>query len=630
VSRIAPWKDKEEIMSDLAKEGPEPRARKRFLSWRLLIWVAGILTIAISSIVGAHYLDEFAGSTEFCGTICHADRAQYVTHALSNHANVECGACHIGPGLAPKVLAHVYGVQDLIKEITGNYERPSTHPVSRLRPAAEICEQCHSTQPVYAGRVRLVSRFATDQANTRTDTYITVRTGGGSAPAKNQAHWHTANLVSFVSLDVDHQQIPLVTVTRDGQTVSFRASNSGQTLAELQKLPQKQMDCMDCHNRATHVFRKPEDLLDEALASGRISSGLPYIKKEGLQLLAAFYETQEVGLKAMSGLNEVYSQKYADVYATQRQAIDDAAKVLAEILGQTVFPENGVTWNVYPDNLGHSDFPGCFRCHDGKHLDEQGRAIPLNCNACHSLPSVVAAGQKPTLAALLNDLSGAQQPPESHSSPNWMREHRTQTQASCANCHGAIKYGADDSSFCANSACHGQKWPSVDLKAGFTHPVALTDGHAQAVCSGCHQAEQKPQLQDCAVCHKPPSQPHYGPDCSRCHTTAGWRESAVSWSTSVPGVPHRATKTPDCLTCHGEGQLLPMPTTHKGLPTTGCAQCHLEIPRTGVSPVPHAVEEAQSNCLLCHAAGKLRPQPADHKNWPNESCLLCHDPTTRR
>jgi hypothetical protein len=275
--------------------------------------------------------------------------------------------------------------------------------------------------------------------------------------------------------------------------------------------------------------------------------------------------------------------------------------------------------------LGHSDSPGCFRCHDGKHVSDQGQPIPLNCDTCHALPVVVPAGQKPALTALTDDITGARKPPASHNSPKWALDHRTQSGPACADCHGTVKYGTDNSSFCANSACHAQKWPSVDLKAGFTHPVPLTNKHAEAACSDCHQAGRKPQLQDCATCHKPPT-PHFGTTCSTCHTTTGWKESAVSWTTNVPGAPHRVSNVPDCLTCHGEGKLLPEPANHKGLPITGCVQCHSQTPRTGVAKVPHAVEAAQSNCLTCHGAGKLRPEPADHKNWPSESCLLCHEP----
>jgi hypothetical protein len=43
-------------------------------------------------------------------------------------------------------------------------------------------------------------------------------------------------------------------------------------------------------------------------------------------------------------------------------------------------------WSVYPDNIGHMIWPGCFRCHDGKHKSEDGRTVKANdCNACHTI-----------------------------------------------------------------------------------------------------------------------------------------------------------------------------------------------------------------------------------------------------
>ena len=42
-----------------------------------------------------------------------------------------------------------------------------------------------------------------------------------------------------------------------------------------------------------------------------------------------------------------------------------------------------VNWKAYPNNIGHSIFPGCYRCHDGKHVNSAGTAISHDCNSCH-------------------------------------------------------------------------------------------------------------------------------------------------------------------------------------------------------------------------------------------------------
>jgi hypothetical protein len=44
-----------------------------------------------------------------------------------------------------------------------------------------------------------------------------------------------------------------------------------------------------------------------------------------------------------------------------------------------------VNWKAYPNNIGHTIFPGCFRCHDGKHISAGGKAISKDCNSCHTL-----------------------------------------------------------------------------------------------------------------------------------------------------------------------------------------------------------------------------------------------------
>jgi hypothetical protein len=44
-----------------------------------------------------------------------------------------------------------------------------------------------------------------------------------------------------------------------------------------------------------------------------------------------------------------------------------------------------VTWGVHPNNIGHEDFLGCYRCHDGKHKSSDGRVISDDCESCHQV-----------------------------------------------------------------------------------------------------------------------------------------------------------------------------------------------------------------------------------------------------
>jgi len=66
-----------------------------------------------------------------------------------------------------------------------------------------------------------------------------------------------------------------------------------------------------------------------------------------------------------------------------RAAVERAATAIVAIYDRNVFPEMRVKWGSYPNNLGHMDFPGCFRCHDGNHVSSDSRSIPGDCDTCH-------------------------------------------------------------------------------------------------------------------------------------------------------------------------------------------------------------------------------------------------------
>jgi hypothetical protein len=53
------------------------------------------------------------------------------------------------------------------------------------------------------------------------------------------------------------------------------------------------------------------------------------------------------------------------------------------VYNRNVFPDLKVAWGTYPNNLGHTDFPGCFRCHDSAHETSEGKTISQDCESCH-------------------------------------------------------------------------------------------------------------------------------------------------------------------------------------------------------------------------------------------------------
>lgn len=593
--------------------------------WRsVLKWLVIVVVVAVVSITVAYYFDQLTESDKFCGLLCHSNRPEYFSQKVSDHADVECGVCHIGPGLLPKVTAKIYGIGELYMQLTNSYERPIELPVERMRPVEVVCGQCHWAQRPYGDNVQLIYDFAQDQDNSETLTSLVVRVGGGDVLSEREegAHWHVSNEVWYIAKDKESQEIAWVgAMGDDGQLVEYRSADSSLTTAELEDLTRQEMNCMTCHNRATHDFRNPEDRLNEALAAGTIDSELPYVKREAMELLSASYPTQDAGIAAMDGLAEFYRSEVADVYAAKQEAIGQAVEALKEIYGQTTFPEMRLTWESYPNNLGHTDFPGCFRCHDGEHLNAEGEAIPSDCTLCHSVPAISAPGQQVGSAQLSGTL-GAVEKPASHLEASFAWEHRFLASDACADCHGPIDYGTDNSSFCANGICHGQEWPQPEEQASFVHPVELIGQHAQVLCYECHQGVREPPFDDCSECHAPPVEPHYGPECSACHTPYDWGKSAAAWKAVVSTIPHRVDVGMDCLSCHGAGIAQAPPENHAGIPGETCINCHKQELAMAVA-IPHTIEGA-SKCLVCHGEGKLAPVPSNHRGWSDDICLLCH------
>jgi formate-dependent nitrite reductase cytochrome c552 subunit len=208
--------------------------------------------------------------------------------------------------------------------------------------------------------------------------------GGSKMAGIHGAHLGPGIHIRFAAADAARQSIPLVDYrnTATGEDRTFLASDAKPD--SVGSLPTYEMQCVDCHNRPTHTFDLPERAMDKALAAGNISVSLPYIKKEGVELLKSSYATNEEATSNLpAAIANFYQQKYPDVYAHRTQDINQAGQAILAIYNRNVFPDLKVTWGTYPNNLGHTDFPGCFRCHDGSHSTGDGKTIAQDCNSCH-------------------------------------------------------------------------------------------------------------------------------------------------------------------------------------------------------------------------------------------------------
>ena len=126
--------------------------------------------------------------------------------------------------------------------------------------------------------------------------------------------------------------------------------------------------------------------MNDAMALGEVSISLPFIKKKAMALLKATYASNEEASERISGdLIGYYRQNYPALYTEHSNDIEEAARAISAIYNRNVFPDLKVNWGTYPNNLGHTDFPGCFRCHDSSHTTTGGKTIAQDCNSCHQL-----------------------------------------------------------------------------------------------------------------------------------------------------------------------------------------------------------------------------------------------------
>ena len=346
-----------------------------------------IVILSLATFMGVEYMD----SSRFCGLTCHTVMApEYNAYLDSPHSRLPCASCHIGPGAPWLVKAKVDGVRQVIAVAFGTYSRPIPSPVHTLRPARATCEQCHWPQKFQGDKLRVITKFADDEKNTPSKTVLLLKLGGRTwqgATGIHGRHLDDTERISYVSTDGRHEVIPSVRYLDDaGKTVEFASTEVKTTPAELRKADRRTMDCIDCHNRPTHAFQLPERAVNEAMAAGRISAELPFIHKKAIEVLKAESPTREAAFDRISKeITGFYQSKYPEAYQTKRASVETAVREVQNIYGRNVYPDMKLTWGTHPNHLGHEDFLGCFRCHDGNHKSEDGRVISAECDACHAV-----------------------------------------------------------------------------------------------------------------------------------------------------------------------------------------------------------------------------------------------------
>jgi nitrate/TMAO reductase-like tetraheme cytochrome c subunit len=362
----------------------------------LLALAAGLTFKAV------HYMD----STEFCGMACHkVMQPEYTAFQRSPHVRVGCAGCHIGPGAEWFVKAKISGSWQLIAVAFDLYPRPIPTPVHSLRPATGTCEQCHWPTKFVGERLKVRTHYEDDEANTELKTALMVKVGGEQDGTSHGIHWHVSpdHRIRYLS-DPSREKIYTIelTDTKQGELKLFKSEEEAPPGTEW-----RTMDCIDCHNRPSHNYHTPEYEVDLALSEGRIDQALPYIKREGVRILTEkeFPSHDEARAGIAAAVKAFYTQNYPQLAATP--AVEQAGKALGDAYCWNNFPQMKVTWNLYPNHIGHKDSPGCFRCHDNKHKTDTGEKIGKKCGTCHEVVVDEEAN-----SPLLQELGLQEPPPE--------------------------------------------------------------------------------------------------------------------------------------------------------------------------------------------------------------------------
>ncbi|MCB2184519.1 MAG: NapC/NirT family cytochrome c [Desulfobulbaceae bacterium] len=360
---------------------------RRHLLLTVSITLFTLFLVGLVSYTGFHYTE----STAFCGQFCHqVMEPAYSTYKNSPHSQISCVECHIGKSSQWLVRAKFSGAKQLLAVMTDSYPRPIPQPVTTLRPERETCEQCHRPAMFHGDKLYIKNRFLPDESNTHVQTALLMRVGSGGYKGMKAhgIHWHVSedHQISYRHTDEKQEKITQILLHNDGKEIIFNKKDANSPLSKSKQGQVRKMDCMDCHNRPTHVFKSPDQALDEKMVTGVISPSIPFIKKKSLEVITQKHASSEIAMLTISRtLKEWYSENYPDFIQQQgnKALLDSAIQGAQEAYTENVFHDMNVTWGTYKDFIGHQDGTGCFRCHNEDFESDTGQIITNECDTCH-------------------------------------------------------------------------------------------------------------------------------------------------------------------------------------------------------------------------------------------------------
>lgn len=404
----------------------------------VLVFSCGFLIMSLLYAFAGFKTYEYTESDTFCGVLCHSSgqsihRAENQSYSFSPHAKVGCSTCHVGSGVEYFVLYKVRGMRQLFNLLTARVPKPIPTPVADLRPAQDVCESCHGPKYQFYERLEARQYFLSDSSNTpwKLDLLLKMGTAGLKTDRPPKMHWHssTTEEIIYDASDPKRVFIPWVHVKRlDGKERTYRSRGTGMGVKEPGYAEKRRMDCVDCHNRAGHPFHHPSDILNALLSTGLVDPSLPDIKKTAVKALEGEYRTFNEGKEAIrKTIMDFYRTTYPSVAEARKQTIDRAITALQRTYENNYDPAMKVSWRNFPSNQGHRHATGCFRCHDGNHVSEDGAVLSRDCGLCHVLLEHLISENEKDKSAVLRVLTY----------PHPVDIGDSYLTMNCSDCHGA-------------------------------------------------------------------------------------------------------------------------------------------------------------------------------------------------
>jgi len=365
-----------------------PRQRQKLI----LVSVFTFLFLIISA-MGSYEAFNYTESVEFCGKLCHnVMEPEYVTYLHSPHARVACVECHVGEGAGWYVKSKLSGLYQVYSVVFHKYPQPIETPILNLRPARETCERCHWPQKFYARKLRTQRVYATDSLNTEFNYSLLMRIGPNYSALGliEGIHWHINKdmRIEYVASTPDRETIPWVKFTnlKTGDVQIFQDTDNMLDKKALDTLPHRIMDCMDCHNRPSHSYKSPTVYVDNALITGDVPKGLPFIKKAAMNVLKLQFTDKDSAFAYIrDSITNFYRIGYPGIFRSMKPLIDKAITGIQQEFSLNVFPFMHASASKYLNHIGHLESDGCFRCHSDRHKSEKGKIISKDCNMCHTI-----------------------------------------------------------------------------------------------------------------------------------------------------------------------------------------------------------------------------------------------------